>query len=87
MQVLVNEVGDPLLRHNNREGNEVAYVLSQQGAHNLVATNFQVFLYPPLWVFTIFQQDREEHSTCKTFFFHVCNRLANLGNSILQSLL
>ncbi|XP_019235374.1 PREDICTED: uncharacterized protein LOC109215717 [Nicotiana attenuata] len=79
---LVHQLKLPLLRHNFREGNEVAHRLGKEALKKPPSDKFVYHARPPFFV----QEDirKDKHESCnslRTISTDVCNFLATMGNS------
>lgn len=70
---------DVILRHNFRQGNEVAHMMTKQNEDK--ETKRKLFVQPPLFVESILRRDQmEEVVFVKNLSNVACNSLVSYGN-------
>ncbi|XP_019229975.1 PREDICTED: uncharacterized protein LOC109210947 [Nicotiana attenuata] len=79
---LMHRLKLPILRHNFREGNEVAHRLAKEALRKDPSDKCFYLARPPLFVQEEIQKDKQDScNSLRTMSTNVCNFLATLGNS------
>lgn len=74
------KMGQVVLRHSCREGNEAAHLMAKEGPSQSTINKLLRFAAPPSFVESKMLEDKERIVILRNLLFSVCKSLAELGN-------